>query len=35
MQLLTRVQRERLLANGRFSAGRERTRDFEPVVKLF
>jgi Protein of unknown function (DUF2958) len=35
MKLLTQDQRERMLANGQFNAGRERTRDFEPVVKLF
>jgi hypothetical protein len=35
MKLLTQHQCERMLANGRFNAGREKTRDFEPVVKLF
>src|SRR5262245_786021 len=35
MKLLTQAQREQMLANGRFNASRERTRDFEPVVKLF
>jgi hypothetical protein len=35
MKLLTQAQRERMLANGRFDAGRERTRDFQPVVKLY
>ncbi len=35
MELLTKEQRERMLANGRANAGREHTTDFEPVVKLF
>src|SRR6266545_3873967 len=35
MKLLTQGQHERMLANGQFNAGREKTRDFEPVVKLF
>jgi hypothetical protein len=35
MKLLTQGQCARMLANGCFNAGREKTRDFEPIVKLF
>jgi hypothetical protein len=35
MDLLTKEQREQLLANGRANAGRARSEDFRPVVKLF
>ncbi len=35
MKLFTEQQERRLLAQGRANAGRERTEDFKPVVKLF
>jgi hypothetical protein len=35
MKLLTKEQELRLLAQGRWNEGRERTEDFKPVVKLF
>ena len=35
MKLLTNELREILLANGRANAGREKTIDFKPAVKLF
>ncbi|MDF0522839.1 DUF2958 domain-containing protein [Bradyrhizobium yuanmingense] len=35
MKLLTEQQRRELLANGAANAGKERTTDFRPVVKLF
>jgi hypothetical protein len=35
VKLLTKEQKEKLLANGRTNAGRENTEDFKPVVKLY
>lgn len=35
MKLFTQEQERRLLAQGRRNAGRERTEDFKPIVKLF
>ena len=35
MKLLTKEQEHRLLAQGRCNAGRERSEDFKPIVKLF
>jgi hypothetical protein len=35
MKLLKKDHERRLLAQGRWNAGRERTEDFKPVVKLF
>jgi DUF2958 family protein len=35
MELLTEGQRQKLLENGRANAGRERTTDYKPVVKLY
>ena len=35
MELLTNEQREQMLANGRVNAGREESKDFAPVVRLY
>jgi hypothetical protein len=35
VNLLTKEQKQQLLENGRANAGRERTHDFKPVVKLY
>jgi len=35
MKLLTKEQRRRLIANGRWNSSRGKPEDFEPVVKLF
>jgi hypothetical protein len=35
MKLFTQDQERRLLAQGRANAGREKSEDFKPVVKLF
>jgi Protein of unknown function (DUF2958) len=35
MRLLTKEHERRLLSQGRWNAGREKTEDFKPIVKLF
>jgi hypothetical protein len=35
MKILKKEQERRLLAQGQWNAGRERTEDFKPIVKLF
>jgi hypothetical protein len=35
MKLFTEEQERRLLAQGRTNAGREKSEDFKPIVKLF
>jgi hypothetical protein len=35
MKLLKKEHERRLLAQGRWNAGRERSEDFKPIVKLF
>jgi hypothetical protein len=35
LRLLRKEHERRLLAQGRWNAGRERTEDFKPIVKQF